>query len=315
MLLATESVGNWQTYLRFHVADSFAPYLSSQFVQENFDFPRKYLRGAKEPQPRWKRCVEYTDANLGEALGRAYVRSAINIVPDDLLVDIRNAVGFEEHRHIDQIGKPVDVEEWSMTPLTVNAGCTPQKNEIMFPAGVLQPPKYDIKMDDAPNYGDTGSNIGHELTHGFDDLGRQFDAKGNLRDWWSKEDADKFKERTQCIEDQYARYVVIDDVRVNGKLTLGEDVADLGGSILAYIAWKGTTQDKQLESIDGLSPDPRFFVGFAQWACANERPEELRVRAASDPHTTAQHRINGVVVNMRNLKRHFSVSPGAAWYR
>ncbi len=374
MLLATESIGNWKTYLRFHVADSFAPYLSSQFVEENFDFYREYLRGAKEPQPRWKRCVDYTDTNLGEALGQAYVRkvfppelkastldmvrriedamnqrireldwmspetkeqalaklhgihnkigypdrwrdySAMKIVPDNFVTDIRNAVVFDGHRDIGKIGKPVDAEEWSMTPPTVNAGYTPQKNEIMFPAGVLQPPLYDAKMDDAPNYGDTGSNIGHELTHGFDDLGRQFDAKGNLRDWWSKEDAYKFKERTQCIEDQYSRYVVVDDVRVNGKLTLGENIADLGGSILAYIAWDQATKDnpdKQLGSIDGFTPEQRFFIGFAQWACSNERPEELRVRAVSDPHTTAQYRINGVVVNMPEFEEAFQCQPGS----
>jgi len=371
MLLATESISNWKTYLRFHVENSFAPYLSSEFVEENFDFYRKYLRGAKEPQPRWKRCVGYTDTYLGEALGQVYVRkvfpselktstldmvrrieavmdqrirgldwmsqetkdqalvklhgihnkigypdhwldySAIRIVLDNFFSNIRNAIVFEGHRDIAKIGKPVDAEEWSMTPTTVDAGYTPQKNEITFPAGVLQPPMYDAKMDDAPNYGDTGSDIGHELTHGFDDLGRRFDADGNLRDWWSKEDADKFKERTQCIEDQYSRYKIVDDVHVNGKLTLGENIADLGGSILAYIAWKGVTKDKQLGSIDGFTPEQRFFIGFAQWDCSNERPEELRVRAVSDPHTTAQYRINGVVVNMPEFEEAFQCKPGS----
>jgi endothelin-converting enzyme/putative endopeptidase len=370
-LLATESNANWKAYLRFHIVDSFAPYLSSGFVQENFDFYRKYLRGAKELQPRWKRCVEYTDTNLGEALGQAYVRkvfpselkastldmvrriedamgqrireldwmspetkeqalaklhgihnkigypdhwrdySAAKIVPEDFITDIRNAVVFEGHRDINKIGKPVDLDEWSMTPPTVNAGYTPQKNEVMFPAGVLQPPLYDAKMDDAPNYGDTGSNIGHELTHGFDDLGRQFDATGNLTDWWTKEDAAKFKEWTQCVEDQYSHYVVVDDVHVDGKLTLGENIADLGGSILAYIAWNGVTKDKQLGSIDGLIPEQRFFIGFAQWACANDRPEELRMRAVCDPHTTAQYRINGVVVNMPEFEKAFQCKPGS----
>src|SRR5277367_4438293 len=371
LLLATENIGNWKTYLRFHVADSFAPYLSSQFVEENFDFYRRYLRGAKELKPRWKRCVDYTDTNLGEALGQAYVRkvfpselkattldmvrriedamdqrirdldwmspetkeqalaklhgihnkigypdrwrdySAMKIVPDDFISNIRNTVVFEEHRDIDKIGKPVDAEEWSMTPTTVNAGYTPQKNDIMFPAAVLLPPLYDAKMDDAPNYGDTGSNIGHELTHGFDDLGRQFDANGNLRDWWSKEDADKFKERTQCIEDQYSHYVVVDDVHVNGKLTLGENIADLGGSILAYTAWNGATKDKQLGPIDGFSPEQRFFLGFAQWACANERPEEMRVRAATDPHSPGEYRINVVVVNMPEFQKAFACKAGS----
>jgi endothelin-converting enzyme/putative endopeptidase len=237
--------------------------------------------------------------------------SATKIVPEDFITDIRNAVVFEGHRDINKIGKPVDLDKWSMTPPTVNAGYTPQKNEIMFPAGVLQPPLYDAKMDDAPNYGDTGSNIGHELTHGFDDLGRQFDATGNLTDWWTKEDAAKFKEWTQCVEDQYSHYVVVDDVHVDGKLTLGENIADLGGSILAYIAWNGVTKDKQLGSIDGLIPEQRFFIGFAQWACANDRPEELRMRAVSDPHTTAQYRINGVVVNMPEFEKAFQCKPGS----
>jgi putative endopeptidase len=372
MLLVTESVDNWKAYLRFHVADSFAPYLSEHFVEENFDFYLKYLRGATGLQPRWKRCVEYTDANLGEALGQAYVRkvfplnlktstldmvrriedameqriheldwmspetkeqalaklreirnkigypdhwrdySPVKIVPVDFFTNIRNAIVFNGHRDINKIGKPVDRDEWNMTPPTVNAGYTPQKNEIMFPAGVLQPPLYDARMDDAPNYGDTGSNIGHELTHGFDDLGRQFDANGNLRDWWTKADAATFKERTQCIEDQYSQYVVVDDVRVNGELTLGENIADLGGSILAYIAWKSAAKDKQGGSIDSFTPEQRFFIGFAQWACANERPEELRLRAVSDPHAPAQYRINGVVVNMPEFQKAFNCTIGSA---
>jgi putative endopeptidase len=371
MLLATESIDNWKAYLRFRVENSFAPYLSSQFAEENFDFYRKYLHGATESQPRWKRCVEYTDMNLGEALGQVYVRmvfpselkastldmvrrienamdqrirgldwmsqetkdqalvklhgihnkigypehwldySAIEIVPNEFLTDVRKSIVFEGHRDIDKIGKPVDAGEWNMTPPTVDAGYTPQKNEIVFPAGVLQPPLYDAKMDDAPNYGDTGSDIGHELTHGFDDLGRQFDANGNLRDWWSKEDAVKFKERTQCIEDQYSHYVMVDDVHVNGKLTLGENIADLGGSILAYTAWKEVVKDKQLGSTDGFTPEQRFFIGFAQWACSNERPENLRVRAVSDPHAPAQYRVNGVVVNMPEFGEAFQCKPNS----
>ena len=137
--------------------------------------------------------------------------------------------------------------------------------DINFPAGVLQPPLYDPKLDDAPNYGNTGGTIGHELTRGFDDEGRQFDAKGNLRDWWTKDDKQKFEERTKCVSDQYAQYVVVDDVRINSRLTLGEDVADLGGEILAYSAWQGATKDKGLKAVDGLTPEQRFFIGFAQW--------------------------------------------------
>jgi putative endopeptidase len=148
------------------------------------------------------------------------------------------------------------------------------------------------------------------LTHGFDDQGRKYDAKGNLRDWWTKEDTEKFTQRTQCVENQYSNYVVVDDVHINGKLTLGEDVADLGGEILAYIAWKGATKDKNLQSIDDLTPDQRFFVGFAQWACENDRPEDARLRAATDPHSPAKYRINGVVVNMPDFAQAFACKAG-----
>jgi len=236
--------------------------------------------------------------------------SSVKIVPNDFIANVRNATVFESRRRINKIGQPVDHSEWGMTPPTVNAYYNPPMNDINFPAGVLQPPLYDAKMDDAPNYGDTGGTIGHELTHGFDDEGRKYDAHGNLRDWWTKEDADKFTQRTQCVEDQYAKYVVVDDVHINSKLTLGEDVADLGGEILAYMAWKDATKDKNLQPVDGLTPDQRFFVGFAQWACENDRPEDSRLRALTDPHSPAQYRINGVVVNMSEFTQAFSCKQG-----
>src|SRR5204863_8737794 len=165
-------------------------------------------------------------------------------------------------------------------------------------------------MDDAPNSGDTDGTIGHELTHGFDDEGSQFDAKGNLKNWWTKEDRMRFEQRTACVRDQYSEYTAVDDVHINGKLTLGEDVADLGGEILAYIAWKDATKDKNLQPADDLSPDQRFFVGFAQWACENTRPEDARLRALTDPHSPARYRINGVVVNMPNFTESFSCKAG-----
>jgi len=364
------SVANWKIYLRYHVVESAAPYLPSKFVRENFDFYRKYLRGVEDMQPRWKRCVQYTDADLGEALGQVYVReaftpdveartldmvrriedamskrirdldwmspatkqqalaklegirnkighperwrdySSVRIGRDDFLGNVARAVEFERRRQITKVGKPVDRGEWEMSPPTVNAYYDPQMNDINFPAGVLQPPLFDVKLDDAPNYGDTGGTIGHELTHGFDDEGSQFDAKGNLKNWWAKSDREKFEARTQCVEDQYAKYIVIDDIHINSKLTLGEDVADLGGEILAYIAWQDATKTMQLAPVDGLKPDQRFFIGFAQWACTNERPEDLRVRAITDPHSPAKYRINGVVVNMPEFSRAFSCKPG-----
>ncbi len=370
--LSEEPLEDWKTLLRFHVVNAASPYLSAAFVDENFDFYRKYLRGAKEQQPRWKRCVSYTDHNLDDALGQVYVakvfspalkQSTREMVEQieaamgeriealdwmsegtkkqalEKLRGIRNKIGYpdkwrdystvkiergnfaetmasaaeyESHRQINKIGKPVDHAEWQISAPTVDAYYDPQMNDINFPAGVLQPPLYDPKMDAAPNYGDTGGTIGHELTHGFDDEGSQFDAHGNLRNWWTKEDREKFDERTKCVREQYGQYVVVDDIHINSALTLGEDVADLGGEILAYVAWKSATKGQALESMDGLTPEQRFFVGFAQWACANERPEDLRLRAATDPHSPPIDRINGVVVNMPEFSRAFACKEGQA---
>ena len=172
--------------------------------------------------------------------------SSISIVRDDYFGNVERATEFETRRQIAKIGKPVDRTEWQMTPPTVNAYYDPQMNDINFPAGVLQPPLFDPKMDDAPNYGNTGATIGHELTHGFDDEGRQFDAKGNLKDWWTKNDAAEFEKRAKCVSDQYSQYTIVDDIKINGKLTLGEDVADLGGTFLAYLAWKNATKNQDL---------------------------------------------------------------------
>ena len=369
-LLAREPLDDWKTYLRFHVVDSASPYLSSKFVDENFNFYRKYLRGVKEQQPRWKRCVSYTDHNLDDALGQAYVAkvfspalkestldmvrrienamavriqqldwmspqtkeqallklhgirnkigypdkwrdySSIKLARDDFAGNVQRAAAFESRRQINKIGKPVDHGEWEIPPPTVDAYYDPQMNDINFPAGVLEPPLYDAKMDDAPNYGDTGGTIGHELTHGFDDEGSQYDAKGNLRNWWTKDDRDKFEARTKCVEHQYGGYIVVDDIHINSELTLGEDVADLGGEILAYMAWQEATKDKDLKPIDGLTPEQRFFIGFAQWDCSNERTEDLRVRATTDPHSPSQYRINGVVVNMPEFHKAFGCKAG-----
>jgi endothelin-converting enzyme/putative endopeptidase len=165
-------------------------------------------------------------------------------------------------------------------------------------------------MDDAPNYGNTGSTIGHELTHGFDDQGRQFDGEGNLKDWWTEEDGKRFEERAKCIVDQYAKYVVVDDIKINSKLTLGEDIADLGGTILAFEAWKAATAGQKLEPKDGLTPEQRFFVGFAQWDCSDRKPEAARLRAATDPHSPGRYRINGVVVNMPEFAQAFKCKAG-----
>ncbi len=237
--------------------------------------------------------------------------SSVRIRPNDYFGNAERATEFESTRQLAKIGKPLDRTEWDMTPQTVNAYYDPQKNDINFPAGVLQPPLYDAKLDDAPNYGDTGGTIGHELTHGFDDEGRQFDAAGNLKDWWTANDAKAFNERAQCVVDQYAKYVVVDEVHINSRLTLGEDLADLGGLILAHMAWRAETGTRALASQDGLTPEQRFFVGYAQWACENVRPESLRLHAKTDPHSPGRYRVNGLIVNMPEFQRAFSCSATA----
>ena len=236
--------------------------------------------------------------------------SALEVKPDDFAGNTLRSYRFNQAREWNKLGKPVDLNEWGMTPPTVNAYFNPQMNDINFPAGVLQPPLYDPKLDDAPNYGNTGATIGHELTHAFDDEGRQFDAHGNLRDWWTPEDAKGFEERINCQRDQYAQYIIVDDIHINSKLTSGEDVADLGGTLLAYIAWKKQTAAARLGTVEGFTPDQRFFVGMAQWACANERPENERVQAATDPHSPPFARINGIVSNMPQFQKAFGCKVG-----
>ncbi|HLH02915.1 MAG TPA: M13 family metallopeptidase [Bryobacteraceae bacterium] len=241
--------------------------------------------------------------------------SSVEITPREFMTDVRHAAAFEEHRTLNKIGKPVDRSEWGMTPPTVNAYYDPQMNDINFPAGVLQPPLFDAKLDAAPNYGNTGSTMGHELTHGFDDEGRQFDAQGNLRDWWTAADAKAFEDRVACVRDQYAQYVIVDDIHINSRLTLGEDVADLGGTMLAYLAWKHVTAGQDLKPQDGLTPDQRFFVGMAQWACGDERPELKRMRAITDPHSPLEYRVNGVVANLPQFAEAFGCKAGQPMLR
>ena len=368
--IGKDSIEDWKTYLRWHLVHSSAAQLSSPFLNENFAFYGKTLQGQQQLKPRWKRCTEYVDDYLGEALGQAYVAkyfppqakqealkivneirtameqdinglawmspatkqqaltklhamankigypdkwrdySKLEIVRGDNLGNVQRSRQFEFNRQLGKIGKPVDKGEWDMTPPTVNAYYNPQMNDINFPAGVLQPPAFDLESDAAPNYGDTGGTVGHELTHGFDDEGRQFDAQGNLRDWWTPEDGKEFEKRASCISDQYSKYVIIDDIHINGKLTLGEDVADLGGLLLAYMAWKADTKDQKLEPIDDLTPEQRFFVGYGQSWCGHVRDESKRLRATVDPHSPEKYRTNGVVSNMPQFQEAFHCKAG-----
>jgi putative endopeptidase len=369
--LNNDSLDDWKAYLRWHLVHANAPQLSSAFLNENFAFYGKTLRGEQQLKPRWKRCTEDIDDYLGEALGQAYVEkyfspeakqeavkivkqiqaameqdikslpwmsaatkeqaltklhgmadkigypdkwrdySKLEIVRGDNLGNFQRARQFEFNRQLAKIGKPVDRGEWDMSPPTVNAYYNPQMNDINFPAGVLQPPAFDLNSDAAPNYGDTGGTVGHELTHGFDDEGRQFDAQGNLRDWWTPEDGKEFEKRAACISNQYSNYTIIDDIKINGKLTLGEDVADLGGLLLAYMAWKQDTKNQKLEPIEGLTPEQRFFVGYGQSWCGQVRDESKRLRATIDPHSPEKYRTNGVVSNMPEFQEAFHCKAGS----
>jgi putative endopeptidase len=370
--LDSEGLDSWKTYLRWHLIHANALYLASAFVNENFAFYGKTLRGAEQLEPRWKRCVGYVDGDMGEALGQVYVErtfspdakqralkmvkqieaamqrdlenlpwmsqptkqqaleklhtlvnkigypdqwrdySALEIVPGDEMGNVLRARRFEFNRQLAKIGKPVDRGEWAMTPPTVNAYYNPQVNDINFPAGILQPPLFSAHSDDAPNFGDTGGTIGHELTHGFDDEGRQFDSLGNLRDWWTPDDAKQFEQRAACISDQYSSYVIVDDIKINGKLTLGEDVADLGGLILAYMAWQEETKDQKLEPVEGFTPEQRFFIAYGQSWCGSTRDETKRLRATVDPHSPEQYRANGVVSNLPEFQKAFHCQARAA---
>ncbi len=224
----------------------------------------------------------------------------------------RSAIArFDWKRDLDKIGKPVDKDEWFMTPPTVNAYYDPQNNNINFPAGILQPPFFDKSADDAVNYGAIGAVIGHELTHGFDDQGRRFDADGNLKDWWTEEDAKAFEKRAECFVQQYGNYKAIDEVGLNGQLTLGENVADNGGLRIAFLALlRSMTEEGKKKVIDGFSPAQRFFVGWGQVWCNAYTPETARLRAQTDPHSPGNHRVNGVVSNMPEFAEAFGCKPG-----
>jgi endothelin-converting enzyme/putative endopeptidase len=241
--------------------------------------------------------------------------SALTIDAKDLLGNVQRASAFEFRRQLAKIGKPVDRGEWGMTPPTVNAYYNPLMNDINFPVGILQPPFFDLTMDDAVNYGGIGGVIGHELTHGFDDQGRQFAANGNLDDWWTEADAAEFEKRAACVVDQYGAYTAVDDVKLNGKLTLGENVADNGGVRIAHMALMQSSKDPSATKIDGFTPEQRFFLGWGQVWCASYRPELARLRAQTDPHSLPRFRVNGVVSNMPEFQEAFACPATAPMVR
>ena len=369
--LTAVPLADWKTYLRWHLVHAAAPGLSSKFVDENFNFYQKTLEGTKEIQPRWRRCTQSTDRQLGFALGKLYVaehfppeakaradqmvKNLIAALRDDLAtlawmspetrkaalakldaftpkigypdkwrdyssykvdrasyaVNVMNGALYEHHRDMDKIGKPVDRTEWGMTPPTVNAYYSAPRNEIVFPAGILEPPFFDAKADDAVNYGGIGAVIGHEMTHGFDDQGRKFDAQGNLKNWWTDQDLKNYLERANCVEKQFDGYVVEGDLHQNGKLVLGESIADLGGLTIAYKAFQRSLEGKSRPApIDGLTAEQRLFLNWARVWATNARPEFERLQTNTNPHPLGRFRAIGAPSNIPEFAAAFGCKPG-----
>lgn len=236
--------------------------------------------------------------------------SALSVVKGDLLGNVTRADSFEQRRQLSRIGKPRDSSEWGMTPPTVNAYYSPQQNNINFPAGILQPPFFDFTADDAYNYGAIGGVIGHEIIHGFDDQGRKFAGDGNLADWWTEDDAKRFTERAQCLIDQYSGFQAVEGVNLNGKQTLGENTADNGGLPVALDALKRRLGEKGMKKkIGGLTAEQRFFYGWANVWCAQERPEFRRLQAQTGVHSLPEYRVNGTLSNMPEFAKAFNCQP------
>jgi putative endopeptidase len=275
-----------------------------------------------------KQLAWMTDATKKEALVKLHAvahkigypdkwrdYSALKVVRGDALGNAKRADAFELARQLAKIGKPVDRGEWLLSPPTVNAYYNPLMNDINFPAGILQPPFFERGVDDAVNFGGVGAMIGHELTHGFDDQGRQFDSTGNLRDWWSEADGKEFEKRAGCIDEQYAGFTAVADVKLNGKLTLGENVADSGGLRIAYMALMDELAAKPQAPLDGFTAPQRFFLNYAQIACSNSTDEVARMQAQMDPHSPPRWRVNGVLMNMSEFQQAFGCKAGTPMVR
>jgi endothelin-converting enzyme/putative endopeptidase len=371
----TIPIGQWRTYLKWHLAREMSPLLSQRFVDEWFHF-RQVLTGTKTLEPRWKRCVGLVDGLMGEALAQPFVkenlgedgkRTAAQMVADiessmkgdldalpwmdaatrskayEKLARIVNKIGypakwrnydalalrpgsflgnaeaaktFEVKRRLEKVGKPVDKDEWEMTPPTVNAYYEPTRNEMVFPAGILRPPFYGATQTPALNFGAIGMVVGHELTHGFDDEGRQFDSEGNLRDWWTPSVSSEFDKRASCVEKQFDEYVPVDDLHIKGKLTLGENIADLGGLKLSAAAFaRAEAAHPGTPTLGGFTGAQQFFLGFAQAWCTNYRPEALRLLVATNPHSPPKYRVNGPLSNLASFASAFQCKEGSPMVR
>jgi endothelin-converting enzyme/putative endopeptidase len=375
-LLGSVPVEDWRTYLRWHLINTEAQYLSATFDDARFGFYGTILTGAKEQRPRWQRCVIATDSLLGEALGHEYVdrylppeakararEMAVNIVnelklsiqsrdwmsaptkakalekvnalnikigyPDKwkdyagvhiyrttFLADVLSARSYAVRDDLGQIARPIDRGRWDMTPPTMNAYYNPQMNEVVVPAGYLQPPGFDPKGLDAINYGAVGVSIGHEISHGVDDEGAQFAADGRLDNWWTEADYKSFTARTACTTQQYDGYFVEPGLHLQGKLVTGEALGDLGGVNLAYRAYRRSREAKGPEpAVDGFTAEQQFFLAEAQWRGAIVRPEAARTAVSTDPHPPGHFRVLGPLSNMPEFQKAFSCKAGDAMVR
>ena len=374
-LIEATPLSTWRAYLKWHLLGSYAAYLDKAFVDANFDFYGRTLRGIPEDEPRWKRGIALVDETIGEALGRSYVARHFpppnkvrmqalveNLIsayrqsiagldwmsaptkkqalakldkltlkigyPDrwrdfgkltfdstDLVGNVMRARRFELERRVSRLDQPIDRTEWEMTPQTVNAYYNPAMNEIVFPAAILQPPFFDVAADDAVNYGSIGAVIGHEISHGFDDEGSRYDGDGNLHDWWSKTDRASFAAKGKALVAQYGAYSPVPGYKVNGELTLGENIADNSGLPIAYTAYRLSLAGKAAPVIDGLTGDQRFCLGWAQgWRRKSREAESVR-RVKVDPHSPAQFRANGTLSNLPVFYSAFAVKEGDQMYR
>jgi len=364
----------WKAYLSLRVLNSYAPFLSKNFVDEHFAFHGKTLSGSQELEARWKRGVSAVQDAQGEALGKLYVAdyfpaerkarietmvnnliaafrqnidtldwmspatrkeaqaklakfdrkigypdkwrdySKLVVARDDLVGNAMRARAFENERNLNKLGKPIDRSEWSMTPQEINAYYDPEKNEIVFPAGMLQPPFFDANADDAVNYGAIGAVIGHEISHAFDDQGAQYDGDGNLRDWWTPADHKNFEARTKMLVDQFNALEVMPGYRVNGALTLGENIADDSGLAIAHKAYRISLKGKKAPTIDGFTGDQRFYMGWAQAWRSKERDEYRLMLLKVDPHAPDEFRVNGMLRNEPGFYEAFGVKPGDRMY-
>jgi predicted metalloendopeptidase len=373
-IVRTTPVEAWKSYFEFRLLSSYAPYLSTPFVEESFAFRGQVLSGNKVDRPIEKRAIAQINRDLGEVVGKVYVKnyfpaerkqqvmemaknflaafkeridtldwmseetrkqaqvklskinvkvgypdrwrdySALSIARDDLVGNVMRSNAFGYQYRINKLGKPVDRSEWSMTPQTVNAYYSPELNEVVFPAARLQYPLYDPKAEPAINYGAVGISIGHEISHAFDDKGSQFDGDGNLRNWWTKEDGEKFAARGKMLAAQYGAYSPVPGYNLNGELTLGENIADNAGAIMASRAYRISLHGKPAPVVDGYTAEQRIFMGLAQARRGKAREAALIAQVKSDPHSPSEFRVNGSLRNHPGFYEAFDVKPEDKMY-